>query len=824
MGFDFLKTIGSAVKGMMSPSQEQTKKTEPVPPKPKDGAAAGGGGWLMGALTQGMNFLGGKVADKMFPNGAPNIGSDDAEEPGTIGVTKGPGGEDSFIKTAAGPAKTETAPVVPPEAVKQSAEKAVAAPAEAAKEDKAKSEAAPVAAAKEEKAKADAAPVEAAKEDKAKALADPAAAAKADKAKAEADPTALAAADKAKAEASPADAAAAKTAKEAAAPADVAATEKAKTDAAPADALKEQKAKLDAPPTDAATPTKAKSDGPADKITPETASVAAKNPAVVAAAEKQPEALEVAKEKPEAGPVVAAVPAVAPVLKETPALAPIVAAAPELASAIAKDPGAPENKAIVEAAKDVKAPVVDKATPVTDETAKPAKMSPSEAFALAKAADVGDATAKAEAKTKIEADFDGFRKAQDAAREAPTQEGRDKQKEREEFERKLALSPEVRDAIKDPLDQMCNKALDYLTKTRGEDYLTKAGKGGMGDDLGTSAKTGFTGAVGQDPADMLAVMKSGNVRERALALQKFQEMMAADALRPAEKDADGKVIRPSGQDELKALFGTPKEGGEEDPNAFNAEDFTRLNTRVEAFQKSGVKDKTAKNFLNPKWTNDETFKAGKEEEMDRPLPAVSEGVARDQINKERAEEGKGQAPLAPGEQPKTGGLTGGGGRSAVAHKQMTIAEAQAQGLELSPREIKAAEANGGMVSWNQGTEANIVDPNSEFIQGATEGAMPLKAGISGNAYRFGRLGETMGMDPAMMRLAMVSQLVPIEAHSFHEISEASQDFQKDQKYDASQPYTQSSIGLPQAQLDKFLGREGYDLDKLNETPKPPEAT
>jgi hypothetical protein len=193
--------------------------------------------------------------------------------------------------------------------------------------------------------------------------------------------------------------------------------------------------------------------------------------------------------------------------------------------------------------------------------------------------------------------------------------------------------------------------------------------------------------------------------------------------------------------------------------------------------------------------------------MDDKLPAMPADVAAARL---------GEHPVQPGVS-----LTGAGERSALARSTMTIEQAEAAGLALSPRERAAAEANGGVLPWNVGTVANMVDPSAPFIAEAAGDAMPLKAGISGNTFRFMRIAETMGIDPAMARLACMAQLIPIEAHSFHEISMAAQDFQgPSSSYDPSTPYTPGSTGLSEAQLLAIRLRAQMGASDLD-TPRAP---
>ena len=157
---------------------------------------------------------------------------------------------------------------------------------------------------------------------------------------------------------------------------------------------------------------------------------------------------------------------------------------------------------------------------------------------------------------------------------------------------------------------------------------------------------------------------------------------------------------------------------------------------------------------------------------------------------------------------------------------MTIEQAQAAGIQLSPRELEAAKQNGGVLPWNVGTVANMVKPSADFVQDATQSAMPLKAGISGTTLRFLGGAEVLGADPAMARLAAMSQLIGIEAHSFHEIASAAQGFQTPtSSYDPSLPYSPASTGLSEQQLMAIMMRKGYLPSDLNQpaptsTPSP----
>jgi hypothetical protein len=113
------------------------------------------------------------------------------------------------------------------------------------------------------------------------------------------------------------------------------------------------------------------------------------------------------------------------------------------------------------------------------------------------------------------------------------------------------------------------------------------------------------------------------------------------------------------------------------------------------------------------------------------------------------------------------------------------------GLKLSPNEVAAMERSKSpsTVPMIEGTKANIVDSSAPFITEGNEQDMPLKSGISGTTFRFMEMAELMGQPPENARLAMVGHLVPIGAHSIHEINTAATGFgrkdeDKDGKADA----------------------------------------
>ncbi len=93
-------------------------------------------------------------------------------------------------------------------------------------------------------------------------------------------------------------------------------------------------------------------------------------------------------------------------------------------------------------------------------------------------------------------------------------------------------------------------------------------------------------------------------------------------------------------------------------------------------------------------------------------------------------------------------------------------------LALDPRERTEGPYK-DMAPFMAGILANLVDSEHDFIKNAKRLKMPMKAGISGNAHRFMNQASQMGAPLPGARMAIYSHLVTIEAHSFHEVMNAS---------------------------------------------------
>jgi len=90
-------------------------------------------------------------------------------------------------------------------------------------------------------------------------------------------------------------------------------------------------------------------------------------------------------------------------------------------------------------------------------------------------------------------------------------------------------------------------------------------------------------------------------------------------------------------------------------------------------------------------------------------------------------------------------------------------------IGLSEDEQKAKGYDDDLLPVLEGMVANIVDQQHWWIDFARKLEMPIRAGISGTTQRFMNMAKLLGAEPYGARLAMVGHLVPMNAHSFHEI-------------------------------------------------------
>lgn len=74
--------------------------------------------------------------------------------------------------------------------------------------------------------------------------------------------------------------------------------------------------------------------------------------------------------------------------------------------------------------------------------------------------------------------------------------------------------------------------------------------------------------------------------------------------------------------------------------------------------------------------------------------------------------------------------------------------------------------------WTEGMRGWHMDQTSQLVQLCNEAEIPLMAGVSGHTVRLMNTGHLLGCDPLGTRLVCLGYLLPIKAHSFHEIMES----------------------------------------------------
>jgi hypothetical protein len=287
-----------------------------------------------------------------------------------------------------------------------------------------------------------------------------------------------------------------------------------------------------------------------------------------------------------------------------------------------------------------------------------------------------------------------------------------------------------------------------------------------------------------------------------IALGKFAEMVAEETFTHPDR-----MKKVEAQDE-----GTP--------GTFGAAEIKAYRERLEQFKKDHkwtdgdrVPDIALASFLKPtkeeKAGDQAEFASAKKQNMDDKIPSLSTEAPKieGQADSDFFTPGK-PLPKGPG---STIDVTGQGEKSSLARTTITIAEAEAMGLKLSPRELEIARNNGGRLPWLIGTIANVVDPSAEFIAKGSEKSLPQKAGISGTTFRFMEVTSLLGGDPTASRLAAIGALQPIEAHTIYEIGSAAKGFGLD--FNPERPY--SDLGIDRETLEQLARNTGVPLSELN---------
>ncbi|MFK8016851.1 MAG: hypothetical protein AB8G17_15595 [Gammaproteobacteria bacterium] len=91
-------------------------------------------------------------------------------------------------------------------------------------------------------------------------------------------------------------------------------------------------------------------------------------------------------------------------------------------------------------------------------------------------------------------------------------------------------------------------------------------------------------------------------------------------------------------------------------------------------------------------------------------------------------------------------------------------------VQLSRGEKKFVNPiNDDWAPYIRGDYANMLDESNSWVREAREAGLPLRSGPSGTAHRLLFASTQLGMNPIDVRFSLAAYLVPIFAHSCHEI-------------------------------------------------------
>ena len=192
---------------------------------------------------------------------------------------------------------------------------------------------------------------------------------------------------------------------------------------------------------------------------------------------------------------------------------------------------------------------------------------------------------------------------------------------------------------------------------------------------------------------------------------------------------------PGGLERLRQTFGTDAQGGP--AVQFGGDDLGRLEAQMALFQTAEGKSgrSGSKSWPNPRTKTCRSrssktsgsqgagpqharFADAKGQNMDTKLPSLPAERCRRRWAIRDVQAGT--------------SLTGTGEGNALSRTTMTIEQSTSGRHSAQPSRAGSRKQNGGVLPWNVGTVANMVKPSADFVQDATQSAMPLKAGISGH--------------------------------------------------------------------------------------------
>jgi hypothetical protein len=394
----------------------------------------------------------------------------------------------------------------------------------------------------------------------------------------------------------------------------------------------------------------------------------------------------------------------------------------------------------------------------------------------------------------------------------------------QEFERRLGIYALNAQPAKEASQKACNIALSYMenitdsvdqVKKELEQLLIQVT---MSPNAPKHLGAGWGGGVGQDPKDLLAVFKEGNVREQISHLDLFIEnVLGADILK--KTGAELKKVYEACRRAKMNVHGLARRRYEVHKTlGIVTDEEGRLSGEVKKTRLIGSKPRSmAMSTATDLFKGDTTggFKdaftpientGGKGMDMIVPVWAkqLAENTALDRqvvlaklqeravlhgidptsitgtVEEQIAEIVRRLGDGKPGAIPSTAAL-----RFKTSLDELEFEEGGvSHSAALSPRERKLLEHNKlrcpeELLPWVQGSLVNVVNEQHKWIAEARKRAMPIESAISGTTARVlntARMFNFSAGEFPKLRLAVLGYLINIKAHSFHEIMAAAHGF------------------------------------------------
>ncbi|MDY0060660.1 MAG: hypothetical protein RBU45_12690 [Myxococcota bacterium] len=364
----------------------------------------------------------------------------------------------------------------------------------------------------------------------------------------------------------------------------------------------------------------------------------------------------------------------------------------------------------------------------------------------------------------------------------------------------VAKAQAVADAVKDvaqTLEQ--SKDIGEETRKKAKELLASCGK-----DL----ESGFAGAISESSELIEKVLTegSGTIRERMLIPYNFQETLGKQAMVLDAKEYE-EVLKEAGLKKrsvatMKKKFEEAKQSTEKSKHKvlFGAERKTNAEYFDAKADKANEMDAKLPEIPVESLTHPELLQIARAHQKNpkatTKLPADFESMSRDDLikalkNVDVKTSGKGEPnPLSRSQKQRGAG-----------------------GVELGEMEAKAESHRGAeYLPWIEGARANLVKEGHKWIQKARRLNMPTKAGISGTTNRFMAFGAQIGHSALpSLRLAILGDLLTMNAHSYHEIMTASRGFKGCTYNPHKSPYL-PMLPLNEGELQAIAGgKEAFDL-------------